>query len=182
MRYPEGHKAAVRSSIVAAAALALRRDGISGVSIPSLMKQLDLTHGGFYGHFANRDELVVEAIMSAANDTAENVLSEKAGSLDDTLAMYLSKEHVSHPEVGCVLAALGPEARHQSAPIKTAFARVAEGFLALLDRKVERRGKKQAPSDEALVRASQMIGAVIPARIVDDPKLAERLLDTAKRA
>lgn len=182
MRYPEGHKAAVRASIVAAAARALRRDGISGVSIPALMKQLDLTHGGFYGHFANRDELVVEAILTAANETADNVLSEKAGSLNDTLAMYLSKEHVAHPEVGCVLAALGPEARHHSEPIKKAFAHVAEGFLALLDRKVDRRGQKHEPSDAALARASQMIGAVVLARILDDPKLVDRLLETAKRA
>ena len=152
------------------------------MSIPALMKQLNLTHGGFYGHFANRDELVVEAVMTAANETAENVLSEQVGSLDETLAHYLSKEHVAHPEMGCVLAALGPEARHQSAPIKKAFARVADGFIALLDRKVKRRSKSQEPSDEALLRASQMIGAVILARVLDDPKLVERLLETAKRA
>src|SRR5262245_188353 len=58
MRYPEGHKEAVRASIVESAARVLRRDGLDGVSIPALMKEAGLTHGGFYGYFKNRDELV----------------------------------------------------------------------------------------------------------------------------
>ena len=49
MRYPEGHKEAMRARIVEAASRALRRDGLDAVSIPALMKSVGLTHGGVKG-------------------------------------------------------------------------------------------------------------------------------------
>ena len=76
MRYPESHKAETRERIVRAAATALRKSGLAGVSIPALMKQAGLTHGGFYGYFRDRDELVADAIVSAASDTANGVFAE----------------------------------------------------------------------------------------------------------
>ncbi len=69
MRYPDGHKEEVRASIVASAARTLRKKGLAGLSIPALMKEAGLTHGGFYLHFHNRDELVAEAVMAAAEGT-----------------------------------------------------------------------------------------------------------------
>jgi TetR/AcrR family transcriptional repressor of nem operon len=116
MRYPDGHKGAVRANILELAARALRRDGLSAVSIPALMKAAGLTHGGFYGYFESRDELVAQSVMLAAQQTGARVLSEEAGDLDGMLAGYLSEAHVNHPEFGCVVAALGTEAPKQSEP------------------------------------------------------------------
>lgn len=73
MRYPEGHKEAIRERIVAAAATALREQGLSGVSIPALTKSVGLTHGGFYAHFESRGELVAAAVEAAATQTAREV-------------------------------------------------------------------------------------------------------------
>ena len=181
MRYPEGHKEEMRAKIVAHAARALRRDGLSGVSIPALMKSAGLTHGGFYAHFDNRDELVAEAIVTAAEATGARVLSEEAGDLDATLRAYLSPEHVAHPEAGCVLSALGTDGRRQAAPVRRAFAYAAKGFVGFIDRKVRGRRHGSGPSDEALLLSAQMIGAVILARLFDDPALATRMLEVARR-
>jgi len=85
MRYPQGHKEEVRAGIVEAASRALRRDGLAGVSVPALMKEAGLTHGGFYGHFKNRDELVAEAVLAAAEATATRVLSGGEGGLPAVL-------------------------------------------------------------------------------------------------
>lgn len=52
------------------AARALRRDGIDAVSIPKLMKLAGLTHGGFYGHFRDREELIAKAIARASQADA----------------------------------------------------------------------------------------------------------------
>ncbi len=192
MRYADGHKEAVRAGILVEAARALRRDGLSGVSIPALMKAAGLTHGGFYAHFASRDELVAEAVMVAAHETGASVLSKDVGDLDATLARYLSMEHVEHPEHGCVLASLGTEGRHQRGKVRRAFGEAARGFLRLLEEKMhdgEGKTRKARDSresaadrlhDDTMLRAAQMIGAVVLARLVDDPKLASRILAVAR--
>lgn len=179
MRYPESHKAEVKERIVRAAATALRRSGLSGVSIPALMKHAGLTHGGFYGYFRDRDALVAEAIASAASDTANGAFAEGLP-LEETLRRYLSDGHVAHPEQGCVVAALGAEGGHQPAPVRRAFAEVARGLLRLVDKKLHPTRTSRAPSDEALRLAATMVGAVVLARLVDDEALAGRILKAAR--
>jgi AcrR family transcriptional regulator len=179
MRYPSGHKAAVKDRIVRAASRSLRRHGLHRVSIPALMKQVGLTHGGFYTHFKNRDELVAAAVASAAAETAEGVFAEELG-LKETLERYLSKSHLEHPEKGCVLAALGADGVRQRPRVRAAFAEIARGFLHLTQRKLPDRGRSGALSDEALARAATMVGAVVLGRLVDDAALAERILSAAR--
>jgi TetR/AcrR family transcriptional repressor of nem operon len=189
MRYDAGHKQAVRERILRAAAAELRRRGLSGIGIPALMQRAGLTHGAFYAHFANRDTLVAEAIRTAAAASAAGPLAD-AHSLEQCLAAYLSPEHLSHPERGCVIAALGSEGTRQSAPVRAAFAGAVRGLLASMERKLHPRPAAPAPSpapgdaspsddppsDETLRLVSGMVGAVLLARLVDDPALAQRLL------
>ncbi len=177
MRYPEGHKEETRARIVEAASRALRREGLAGVSVPALMKRAGLTHGGFYGHFRDRDALVCEAVAFAAGETAE-ALFERAPDLASAVEVYLSQAHLDHPERGCVLAALGSEARQQPAPVRAAFAKAARGFIEGVARRL---GGKPSPTDEALALASRLVGALVLARLVDDPHLAGRLLEAARR-
>lgn len=182
MRYPAGHKEAVRERIVAAAAGSLREHGLSPVSIPALMKSIGLTHGGFYAHFESRDELVASAIEAAGAQSAREIFGDDVP-LADTLCAYLSQDHVAHPELGCVVAALGTDGTRQAKPVRRAFASVAKGFLRLVDRKLHPASREAwEPSDEALRLASTMVGAVILARLVNDPALAQRLLKAARRA
>jgi len=180
MRYPDSHKAEMRERIVRAAATALRRGGLSGVSIPALMKRAGLTHGGFYGYFRDRDALVAEAIASAASDTANGAFSD-ALPLDATLRTYLSEGHVTHPEQGCVVAALGTEGGRQSPRGRRAFAEGSRGLIGLGEKKLHPDGgSARAISDDALRLAATMVGAIILARLVDDGGLAERILRAAR--
>jgi TetR/AcrR family transcriptional regulator, transcriptional repressor for nem operon len=182
MRYPDGHKEAVRANILELAAQALRRDGLDGVSIPGLMKAAGLTHGGFYGYFESRDELVAQAVMLAAQQTASRVLSDEAVDLDGMLHAYLSEEHAQHPELGCVVAALGSEAPKQAAPVRRAFAEAARGLLRLVDKQLGSRGRGAQLSDAGLRLAAQMVGAVVLARLVDDSALSRRILSAVKKS
>jgi TetR/AcrR family transcriptional repressor of nem operon len=179
MRYPDGHKQEVRARIVAAAARALRQHGIAGVSIPALMKDAGLTHGGFYAHFADRDELVAEAIAFAGQQTADNVFAEEL-SLEQAMAHYLSEAHVAHPEQGCVVAALGSEGGQHAPSVRHAFSQVAVGLLRLVQRKLDRAAAGRAPSDAALRTTATMVGAVVLSRLVRDEKLASRILRVAR--
>lgn len=179
MRYPDGHNEAVKDRIVQAASRALRRHGLEGVSIPALMKRAGLTHGGFYTHFKNRDELVAAAVLSAAAETAHGAFADEL-TLSETLKKYLSKGHIEHPEEGCVLAALGMDGARQSPRVRRAFAEVALGFLRLTERKLHPRACADAPSDEALARAATLVGAVVLGRLVRDPALSDRILAAAR--
>lgn len=181
MRYPDGHKAAVRERIVASATAALREHGLSGVGIPALMKSAGLTHGGFYAHFESRDSLVAAAVEAAGAQTADGVFSD-AHSLEKTLRLYLSQGHLQHPENGCVVAALGAEGARQEPPVRRAFGRVATGLLRLVERKLHPRRRSREVSDEALRLAATMVGAVVLGRLVEDPELAERILSAARRS
>jgi AcrR family transcriptional regulator len=178
MRYPEGHKEAVHERIVRAAARALRRNGISGVGIPALMKDAGLTHGGFYAHFRDRDALVAEAIRSAASD---GVLGDEHA-LREALGRYLSLGHVENPEKGCVIAALAAESPRQAKPVRRAFAEIVRAFLRSLDAKLRPAAPEGSEaSDDALRLASTMVGALVLARAVDDRALAERILQAARQ-
>ena len=179
MRYPDGHKEAVRDRIVETAAEELRAHGLDGASIPALMKRVGLTHGGFYAHFENRDSLVAAAVLAASRNTAGEVFAEEL-TLAETLRHYLSPGHVSHPEQGCVVAALGTDGTRQPVKVRAAFAEVARGLLGLVERKLHPRRAKKQLTEEALRLTATMVGAVVLARLVDDPELASRILKAAE--
>ncbi len=180
MRYPDGHKETVRARIVAAASRALRRDGTAGVSIPRLMKQAGLTHGGFYGHFRDRDELVAEAIRFAAAQTGSQIFADHASGPQALLDSYLSQGHLKHPADGCVLAALGTEASRQPASVRRTFAAVARSFLRSIERKLHPTSQPGTLSDDTLALAARMIGALVLGRMVKDDALACRILAAAR--
>ena len=72
MRYEKGHKEATRQRIVETAAARFRKDGIEGVGVADLMAEAGLTHGGFYSHFASKEELVREAMNAASSRSQAN--------------------------------------------------------------------------------------------------------------
>jgi TetR/AcrR family transcriptional repressor of nem operon len=180
MRYPDGHKETVRAKIVDAASKALRQHGLDGIGIPALMKSIGLTHGGFYSHFRDRDELVAAAIMAAASATAKHVFVDQPD-LAGTLALYLSKAHLDRPYEGCVLAALGTDATRQSPTIQRAFADAARGFLYLLEKKLHPKSAPGTLSDDTLARGASMIGALVLGRLVGDETLAARVLSAVSK-
>lgn len=181
MRYPESHKKAVRERIVGAAARELRAHGLDGVSIPALMKQVGLTHGGFYAHFDDRDELVAEAVRAAAQSTAESVFADDLEPAQ-AFGRYLSGTHRDHPELGCVVAALGTEGARKDGEVGDAFADVALGLLRLNERKLHPDRPARQVSDQALQQTSALVGALVLSRLVKDPKLSDRILVAARAA
>ena len=64
MPYTAEHKARTRARIIEAARVLFNRRGFEQVSIDEIMQHAGLTRGGFYNHFASKDELYAEAIRS----------------------------------------------------------------------------------------------------------------------
>lgn len=166
--------AETRKSIVQAAAREFREKGIVATGLADLMKAAGLTHGGFYKHFASKDQVVSEATVAAM----DGILGELTARPNVSAAMagYLSTRHRDNPASGCPLAALGSElARSDEATRDAATA----GFLGLMEVLEGEAGTTDARR-RALVAAVMMIGAVTMSRVVNDPKLSAEILDTAR--
>ena len=99
--------------ILGAAAQLFRERGFDGIGVADLMKEAGLTHGGFYGHFSSKDDLIAQA--SARELTRSLAHWSKVGErasgdrLSAIAAAYLTSAHRDNPGAGCVLAALGPD-------------------------------------------------------------------------
>jgi TetR/AcrR family transcriptional regulator, transcriptional repressor for nem operon len=169
--------------IVAAAARAIRRSGYDGTSVADIMKEAGLTHGGFYAHFDSREAMLAEAADRAG---AEAVASSEAiaakappqQALQRLIHAYLSKEHVSGIEMGCPVAALGSEMPRQPPEVRRAATRRIKEMIDVVARQSPDWGQPGA-HERALVTVSTMVGALLLARAVDDPKLADTLLKSA---
>ena len=65
MRKSREEAAETRKRIVAAASAAFRRNGLDGTGLADLMGAAGLTHGGFYKHFASKEQVVEESLALA---------------------------------------------------------------------------------------------------------------------
>jgi TetR/AcrR family transcriptional regulator, transcriptional repressor for nem operon len=185
MRYGRHHKEEVRGRIVASTAALLRQKGLDAVAIPKLMKEVGLTHGGFYAHFKNRDELIAEAVLHAGNETANGMFA-RASDVEELVRGYLSKEHLDTPQGGCVVAALGTEGAKQRTAVARAFNQVAEGLLRLVDARLtsgtRATKEEETLSDEAIRITSLIVGSLVLGRLVKEKTLRARILQVARAA
>ena len=176
-------KEATHERIVEAAARAIRRSGYDGTGVANIMKDAGLTHGGFYAHFESREAMLAEAADRAGSEslaTLERVASdappEKA--LQALIRAYLSKEHLEGAERGCPMAALGSEMPRQAPEVRRAATRRIKEAIDLVARQLPDWGKPNA-HEQALATLSTMVGALVLARAVDDPKLSDALRSAA---
>ena len=100
--------AQTRKGIVTAASEEFRKNGIVATGLNDLMSAAGLTHGGFYKHFASKDQLVAEACAEAVKTILET-LAATASEKGAAAAAYLSTDHRDNPATGCPLSAIGSE-------------------------------------------------------------------------
>lgn len=179
------HKARVRDRILDEAAAALRAGGTEGLSVANLMKRAGLTHGGFYAHFENRDDLVAHAIDRMFRDSSallERYLGENAD-LDGLVDYYLSEQAMRRHDRGCPLPWLAGEAPRMP---DAARARFQAGIAAMEQAITEvllRQGREKAEADRlATALVAEMVGAMALARAYGDGPRATATLEAARLA
>src|SRR6266478_3735251 len=122
MKVSREKAAANRERIVDVASRLFREKGFDGIGVADLMKGAGMTHGGFYGHFESKDDLAREACgraMARASDRWTAVVERGDGDPFAAIVKnYLSEERFSSPGLGCVFAALGPDAARQGNSVK----------------------------------------------------------------
>ena len=176
-------KEATHERIVEAAARAIRRSGYGGTGVVDIMKDAGLTHGGFYAHFASREAMLAEAADRAGAEGVAAVARLAAAArpqqaLQALLRAYLSRAHVEAVETGCGVAALCSETPRQAPEVRRAATRRIKEMIDLVARQTPDWGQPGAHK-HALVTVATMVGALVLARAVNDPRLSDALREAA---
>ena len=173
-----------REKVVQSAARLFRERGIDGVGVAELMKSVGLTHGGFYGQFGSKEELVAEACAWAFERstarwkrTAATHPRNAAGAIAD---FYLAPEHRDRPGAGCAAAALAGDMAREGVHARQAFTQGVRDLVEVIAHSAE--GSEKERQREALATFSTMLGAIILARAVDDEEMADEILLAARQA
>lgn len=184
MRYGPEHKAEIHQKIVKDAARRVRAEGMTGAAVATVMRDAGLTHGGFYKHFANKDELLLESLQESFREVIETLVdaAERSGSEPAWKAIvktYLRLEYCEHPEGGCPLPALAPE-----------LARVEEGMRGRVFAELVQYRDRMLPYMPGTQRSEQenaffvifstMMGAMQLARVLGNRAAQERVLGAAR--
>lgn len=163
-----------REKILESAAALFRERGFDGVSVRDVMEAAGLTHGGFYGHFASKDELIAR--------TLEHALVRAAPTEQDLgryAEQYLSSAHCEDLAGGCPTAALGAETVRQGTEARAAMTAGIRHQLEHFGGAT--RGATEAEQRRAAIGSwAAMVGALVLARLSDDPALSDEILEETR--
>jgi TetR/AcrR family transcriptional repressor of nem operon len=151
------------------------------------MRDLRLTHGGFYRHFNSKEDLFVEAFEAGSSEIHRKIAAAidgapPGGELKALIDTYLSIEHCENAAEGCPVAALATELARRP---PTSRARIA--FEQILKERTKKMARFMpgASEDDRLTKVrmlmSGMTGALTVARVLTDADKRRRFLDDARK-
>jgi TetR/AcrR family transcriptional repressor of nem operon len=184
MGHSKAEKEKSHQRIVKTAAARFRERGVDGIGLADLMKEAELTHGGFYGHFDSRQELVAEAIECALRDGGEAVTSVAGGSHPPAATLrllvdaYLSVAHRDGLATSCAVATMANDVARSNARARSAYTKQVGIYLELLAKLIATDTRKSRRA-KAIAALATLVGAVSMARAVNDEKLSRELLKSA---
>jgi TetR/AcrR family transcriptional repressor of nem operon len=184
MRYQTDHKEQTRARVIAEAAKAIRTDGPHRIGVAAVMAKAGLTHGGFYAHFASKDDLVAAAIAQMFVEVAtrfEETVADKppAEALRAYIDFYLSREHRDQRERGCPLPTLSADLPRLPLPARERYTLGVRRLTDRLCRHLAALGHAE-PDRLAASTLAELIGALVLARAVSEPDLSDSILANSK--
>ena len=176
-RYGKDHKQATRRRIIDVAGRRLKRDGIEGSGIATLMADAGLTNGAFYAHFDSKEDLIANTLAEQLREQRE---SFSTMSIEQIVRSYLSVEHRDNPEVGCPSAALLDEIGRSTDTTKRAY---TDGLLGVIDDVAARLAPENPRSArlKTLSAFALMVGTLQVSRALADRQLASEVLEQGIR-
>jgi TetR/AcrR family transcriptional repressor of nem operon len=182
MRVSRVQAAENRQNVINVASRLFRERGFDGIGLKDLMEGAGLTQGAFYKQFASKEDLAVEASKRALESASHRWSDAAARNPDDPLgaviAFYLSNDHRGEKMDGCPIVALGSDAARQGPDVKAEFETGIKAHLDVLGRFIAGTDG-EASRGKAMAILATMVGAVTLSRVVNDPDLAQALLDAA---
>jgi TetR/AcrR family transcriptional repressor of nem operon len=178
MKVSREEAAASRERILDVAAKLFRERGLDGIGVADLMHEAGLTHGGFYGHFESKEDLMGEAIARALSESLArwHKRAESGTPLSAIAKSYLSARHRDDPGTGCALPALAADVARHGAPVRRTFTAWMDSLVDVLAGIVPGR-TKALRRRKAIAIFAAMAGAMVLARAVDDTAMSEEILN-----
>ena len=185
MRYPAQHKQQTRQRIVRAAARRFRSRGTEGATIGTLMRDLRLTHGGFYRHFDSKEQLFVEAFRESLEELSRKRLRALAhappgSELKALIDQYLDIEHSEDVAGGCPVAALATEIARRPAKTRAALQQILKNHMVKVAKYIPGASQEER-EHKARVLFSGMAGTLNLARMIVDEQQRRQFLQNAKK-
>ncbi|MBK9001324.1 MAG: TetR/AcrR family transcriptional regulator [Myxococcales bacterium] len=183
MPYSPEHKPKTHARIVAVASRLFRQEGFRATGVDRLMSAAGLTRGGFYAHFRDKAQLLIESLERAFDESHANLLERGHEELEGEAwaraasRRYLSDEHRAGLADGCAVPALGAEVARAPRSVQKVFARRIDG---LLDAMAERLGGGVRARRRAIALLSSWVGALVLARAVGDKELGAEILGAVR--
>jgi TetR/AcrR family transcriptional regulator, transcriptional repressor for nem operon len=186
MPYPIEHKVRTRAKIVESARILFNHHGFEQVSIDDIMKRAGLTRGGFYNHFASKDELYAETVRSfitcnpfdlgkASSTAAEPSPRELARMLVD---LYLSDATLADIDHHCPLIALPSDVARAGLKPRAAYTALMESLHQVFFAAFH--SSDRDATRKALLIVSLCVGGMVIARTTDDRQLRQTLRTAAR--
>jgi len=181
MRVSQAEKDKSHLRILDSAARLIRERGVEGTAVADVMKDAGMTTGGFYRHFASKDELTAAALEAAFAQSLDRLApaenpDQAAHAVAEFERFYLSATHVDNPGYGCPIPALGGELERKpglQSPMTAGVEAMIEKLAAGLS------GSPAQRRSEAAAHVAMIAGAVIIAR-ASDPALGQFVLDSVR--
>lgn len=179
MGHSQAEKAQSRERILKEAADQIRDGGLESVSVSRLMKSVNLTHGGFYGHFASLADLLAQALERALIDgvhrSAAREKSARSRGFVGFVSDYLSASHRDSRSSGCAVSALISDVGRADAQPRTVMSGSIENYIA-----TARRHLGDNDDSRAMLAVSAMVGALALSRVITDPARSDALLSSVR--
>ncbi len=189
MRLTKEKVAENKARVVETAAQMFREKGFEGVGVADLMHAAGLTHGGFYNHFASKDDLAAAAcarIFEGSVAMMERMAAiadpgERAAAVDAYKRRYLSPKSRDAPAARCPMVALGTDVSRQHGPVVEAYAAGLARYLDAFARALDGTSGHPRARQQAIATLATLAGALSLARsvAVADPALSDEILGAA---
>ena len=144
------------------------------------MEHAGLTVGGFYSHFTSKEELIREAVGSAADEAFCSIFGGPDDNgkvtLEVILQRYLSVEHRNAQGVGCVVAALASELKNRPEDTRAMIAGKIMEFIQRIADCLSKEATAETRMRVAGAIWAVMVGTLQLSRIVPDRELSTQLL------
>jgi TetR/AcrR family transcriptional repressor of nem operon len=167
--------------ILDAASRRIREEGLDGAAIVPVMRDAGLTHGAFYSHFSDKDELANAAFTRAIATGRARWIKPRRGEswrerLTNLANRYLTTAHRDDLSTSCGFATLSSDAAHASDDFRACYQReLQKSLAAICDGDDDR-------LDDAIALMTVCVGGMALARAVHDPKFSGRILRVARIA
>jgi TetR/AcrR family transcriptional repressor of nem operon len=157
----------------------LKERGLNGASVNAVMRAAGLTVGGFYGHFASKEELAGEALLhgierSFARLTAGTSDLAPRPFLKELIRRYFTQLADDSLSDACPFTLMLPDVARADSAFRARFAAVTDALLAQVEGRFPAvPGMSQR--DVAIAVFSALTGAVAMARVAATPSARERI-------